>query len=72
MTAARIAGEFVGSLIVSFLLADRFGRRITIITTAVLYLVGQVFVVAAYNRGMFVAGRVVNGLGAGPLFQTVS
>lgn len=72
MTAALIAGEFVGSLVVGFAIADRFGRRATIIGSAVIYLIGQVLVVAAQNRGMFIAGRAINGVGAGPLFQTVS
>ncbi|KAK3676649.1 high affinity glucose transporter [Recurvomyces mirabilis] len=72
MTAALIAGEFFGSLVVGFTIADRFGRRATIIGSAIVYLIGQVLVVAAQNRGMFIAGRAVNGLGAGPLFQTVS
>ena len=72
MTASLIAGEFVGALVVGILLSDRFGRCITIITAAMVYLIGQIIVVAAQNRGMFIAGRVINGLGAGPLFQTVS
>ena len=72
MTAALIAGEFFGSLLVTFVIADRFGRRNTIIATCVIYLVGQAIVVGSVNQGMFIAGRVVNGLGAGPLFQTMS
>ncbi len=72
MTAALIAGEFVGSLLVGLVISDRLGRRVTIITTAGIYLVGQAIIVAAQNRGMFIAGRVINGLGAGPLFQSMS
>ena len=72
MTAALIAGEFAGSLLVNMLVSDRFGRRYTIVFSVVVYLLGQVILVAAQNRAMFIAGRVINGLGAGPLFQTVS
>ena len=72
MTVALIAGEFGGSLLVGHVFSDRFGRRITIIASVVIYLVGQAIIVAAQNQAMFIAGRVINGLGAGPLFQTVS
>ena len=72
MTAALIAGEFAGSLLVNMLVSDRLGRRYTIVFSVVVYLLGQVILVAAQNRAMFIAGRVINGLGAGPLFQTVS
>ena len=72
MTAALIAGEFVGSLLVGLVLSDRFGRRITAIACCGMYLVGQAILVASQNRGMFITGRVLNGLGAGPLFQTMS
>ena len=72
MTAALIAGEFGGSLIIGFFLSDRLGRRATILTSICIYLIGQVLVVAAQKQGMFIAGRVINGLGAGGLFQTMS
>ncbi|KAH8701901.1 general substrate transporter [Talaromyces proteolyticus] len=72
MTVALIAGEFVGSLLIGLFFSDYFGRRITIMITVVLYLIGQVVVVAAQDQAMFIAGRVLNGFGAGPLFQTMS
>lgn len=72
MTAALIAGEFVGSLLLNMFVSDRFGRRYTIIFSVIVYLVGQVILVASQDRAMFIVGRVINGLGAGPLFQTVS
>lgn len=71
MTAALIAGEFVGVLVVN-LFSDRFGRRITIWICVAIYLAGQVLLIAAQGQGMFIAGRVINGFGAGPWFQTVS
>ncbi|PCG95684.1 Major facilitator superfamily domain, general substrate transporter [Penicillium occitanis (nom. inval.)] len=72
MTVSLIAGEFVGSLLIGQFFSDYFGRRMTIMITVVLYLVGQAIVVAAQGPGMFIAGRVLNGFGAGPLFQTMS
>jgi hypothetical protein len=72
MTAALIAGEFGGSLLIGYLLSDRLGRRLTILASVIVYLVGQAIIVASQNQAMFIAGRVVNGLGAGGLFQTMS
>ncbi|KAJ9636447.1 high affinity glucose transporter [Knufia peltigerae] len=72
MTAAMIAGEIVGSLFVGFIFADRFGRKPTIFVSIALYLGGQVILVAAQNQAMFIVGRAINGLGAGPWFQTIS
>lgn len=72
MTVSLIAGEFVGSLLIGQFFSDYFGRRMTIMITVVLYLIGQAIVVAAQGSGMFIAGRVLNGFGAGPLFQTMS
>lgn len=72
MTAALIAGEFGGSLLIGYLLSDRLGRRMTILTSVIIYLIGQAIIVASQNQAMFIAGRVVNGLGAGGLFQTMS
>lgn len=71
MTAALIAGEFVGALFVG-LFSDRFGRRVTIWICVAIYLAGQVILIAAQGQNMFIAGRVINGFGAGPWFQTVS
>ncbi|ETN39303.1 uncharacterized protein HMPREF1541_05526 [Cyphellophora europaea CBS 101466] len=71
MTASLIAGEFVGTILIG-LVSDRFGRRMTIWICIGIYLAGQVVLVAAQSQGMFIAGRVINGFGAGPWFQTVS
>jgi MFS transporter, SP family, sugar:H+ symporter len=72
MTAALIAGEFGGSLLIGFLLSDRIGRRLTIMASILVYLVGQILIVASQDQAMFITGRVINGLGAGGLFQTIS
>jgi MFS family permease len=72
MTSALLAGEFGGSLFIGYILSDRLGRRLTILVSAIIYLIGQSLLVASQNQPMFIAARVVNGLGAGGLFQTVS
>lgn len=72
MTAGLQAGEFGGSLLVGLLLPDRFGRRITILTAVAIYLVGQAILVSSMSQGQFIAGRVLNGFGAGAFFQTIS
>ncbi|KAL6821588.1 general substrate transporter [Trichoderma camerunense] len=71
MTAALIAGELGGSMFTGFLTADRFGRKKTIYLGGVVYIIGQVLVIAAQNQAMFIVGRVVNGLGAGALITTI-
>ena len=72
MTVSLIAGEVVGSLFFGMFISDRLGRRKTTIITVVVYMVGQAILVASQNRAMFLTGRVINGFGAGPCFQTIS
>jgi MFS family permease len=71
MTACLIAGEFGGSLFTGFFVSDRFGRKKTIIFSGILYIIGQIIVVASINQAMFITGRVLNGFGAGGLIQSV-
>ncbi|KAK6371805.1 high affinity glucose transporter [Exophiala oligosperma] len=72
LTAGLQAGEFGGSLIFGLLVPDRFGRRITILSAIAVYLVGQAIVVSSTTQAQFIVGRVINGLGAGAFFQTIS
>jgi len=72
LTAGLQAGEFGGSLILGFLFADRLGRRRTILIGLAIYLVGQIILVASVSQAQFIAARVINGFGAGALFQTMS
>jgi MFS family permease len=72
MTVSLIAGEIVGSLLVGMFVSDRFGRRKAAFMSVIVYLIGQAILVAAQNRAMFFVGRVINGVGAGPMFQVVS
>ena len=58
------AGTFFGAL-VSGSLADRFGRRTTIIMGCVIFIVGVVVQVAATHVEALVVGRLVAGFGVG-------
>ncbi|KAI7083093.1 hypothetical protein KC356_g7826 [Hortaea werneckii] len=72
LTASLQAGELGGSLILGYLISDRLGRRFTILIGVAIYIVGQAILVAPTSQGMFIAARVINGFGAGALFQTMS
>ncbi|MDE3136933.1 MAG: sugar porter family MFS transporter [Acidobacteriota bacterium] len=52
-------------------LADRFGRRATLLLTAAIFVVGAVLCAAAPTAGLLVAGRVIVGLGIGLSSTTV-
>lgn len=58
------AGTFFGALI-SGSLADRFGRRSTIIAGCMIFMAGVVVQVAAPNVNALVVGRLVAGFGVG-------
>ena len=52
-------------------LADKFGRRATLLLTAVIFVVGAVLCAAAPSAAMLVAGRIIVGLGIGLSSTTV-
>ncbi|KAM3522296.1 hypothetical protein MY4038_008685 [Beauveria bassiana] len=59
------AGCFFGALI-TFPAAERFGRKITILTAALVFLLGGTLMTASMgNMSMIVAGRAIAGLGIG-------
>lgn len=76
LTASIQAGAFAGSLLTGAFLADRFGRRWTIIFGSFIFTVGIAICTGANNIYALVAGRVINGLGNGctammvPLWQS--
>ncbi|EPQ50344.1 general substrate transporter [Gloeophyllum trabeum ATCC 11539] len=75
IVASMPAGSFVGALLVSWL-ADRIGRKNTVITSGWIWVVGSILQCAAQNRGMLVVGRIISGLSVGlassvvPLYQS--
>jgi len=62
--ASALYGTVVGSLLGGWP-ADRFGRKATLLWIGVLYLVGAAGSALATNVGVFIAARVIGGLGIG-------
>jgi len=62
--ASALYGTVVGSLVGGWP-ADRFGRKATLLWIGVLYFVGAVGSALAPNVGVFIAARVIGGLGIG-------
>src|SRR5882724_8232541 len=62
--ASALYGTVVGSLLGGWP-ADRFGRKATLLWIGVLYFVGAVGSGLATSVGMFIAARVIGGLGIG-------
>jgi MFS family permease len=59
--ASMPAGSLVGALLVGWL-ADKIGRKKSIIISGMIWVVGSILQAAAVNRGMLVVGRVISGL----------
>lgn len=72
ITASILAGAFAGSLLTGAFLADRLGRRYTILLGSAVFTIGCAISCAANNVEALVAGRVINGLGNGCLTMMVS
>ncbi|EJD07765.1 general substrate transporter [Fomitiporia mediterranea MF3/22] len=74
IVASMPAGSFIGALVVTKL-ADLVGRKLTIILSGILWVIGSIIQCASVNRGMLVVGRIVSGLSIGfasttvPLYQ---
>jgi sugar porter (SP) family MFS transporter len=62
--ASALYGTVVGSLVGGWP-ADRFGRKATLLWIGVLYFVGAVGSALATNVAIFIAARVIGGLGIG-------
>ncbi|KIL54556.1 hypothetical protein M378DRAFT_168849 [Amanita muscaria Koide BX008] len=75
IVAAMPAGSFIGALAV-MQLADRIGRRKTIILSGIIWVIGSILQCASVNRGMLVVGRIISGLSVGlasavvPIYQS--
>ncbi|BCS02848.1 sugar porter family MFS transporter [Aspergillus luchuensis] len=64
ITSILSAGTFFGALIAGDL-ADWFGRRTTIVSGCVVFVVGVVLQTASTSLGLLVAGRLIAGFGVG-------
>ncbi|KAJ8520790.1 hypothetical protein ONZ45_g2436 [Pleurotus djamor] len=75
IVASMPAGSLIGALSVSQL-ADRIGRKKTIILAGIVWIIGSILQCAAQNRGMLVVGRIIAGLSVGissaivPIYQS--
>lgn len=69
ITASLYIGGFAGSLFAA-VPSDRYGRRFVLQVGQVFELVGSILQAAAPGRGVFIAGRVVVGIGMS--FSTVA
>lgn len=64
ITSILSAGTFFGAIIAGDL-ADIMGRKWTVITGCLIYIVGVILQVASTGLGLIVAGRLIAGLGVG-------
>ncbi|THU83050.1 general substrate transporter [Dendrothele bispora CBS 962.96] len=75
IVAAMPAGSFFGALLVTQL-ADRLGRKKSIMLASLIWVLGSILQCASVNRGMLVAGRVISGISVGisstvvPIYQS--
>jgi MFS family permease len=71
ITASIQAGAFAGSLLTGAVLADRLGRKRTLLLGSLIFTIGIAISAASNNVACLVAGRVINGLGNGCLAMMV-
>lgn len=64
------AGSAIGAAICSWS-ADKFGRKRTIQLAAGVLVIGAAICAGSINNGMFLAGRLINGLGIGALVTCI-
>ena len=64
------AGSAIGAAGCSYL-ADKYSRKRTIQWAAIVLTIGAAICAGAVNNGMFMAGRVINGLGIGALVTAI-
>ncbi|KAH0834877.1 general substrate transporter [Lanmaoa asiatica] len=75
IVASMPAGSLFGALAVTSL-ADRIGRKNTIILASIIWIIGGVLQCASINRGMLVVGRIIGGISVGlsssvvPIYQS--
>jgi SP family galactose:H+ symporter-like MFS transporter len=65
-----LAGAIVGAL-TGGSLSDRFGRRVTLLATSIVFIVGAILCAAAMSIAALVVGRIIVGLGIGLACTTV-
>jgi len=75
IVASMPAGSLIGALAVTQL-ADKLGRKKTIILAGMIWVIGSILQCASVNRGMLVVGRIISGISVGlssavvPIYQS--
>ncbi|KNZ78716.1 High-affinity glucose transporter [Termitomyces sp. J132] len=75
MVAAMPAGSLIGALLATQL-ADRLGRKKTVILAGMIWVIGSILQCASIDRGMLVIGRIISGISVGlssavvPIYQS--
>ncbi|KAG5352520.1 hypothetical protein C0989_001954 [Termitomyces sp. Mn162] len=75
MVAAMPAGSLIGALLATQL-ADRLGRKKTVILAGMIWVIGSILQCASIDRGMLVVGRIISGISVGlssavvPIYQS--
>jgi MFS family permease len=64
------AGSAIGCM-VCWYCADKFGRKRTIQAAAIVLIIGAALCAGSINTGMFLVGRLINGLGIGALVTAI-
>ncbi|KAJ6452943.1 arabinose-proton symporter [Mycena sanguinolenta] len=64
------AGSAIGAAVCSWS-ADKFGRKRTIQFASIILIIGTAICAGSVNNGMFMAGRIINGLGIGALVTVI-
>ena len=70
MTSVLELGAWVGTLINGYL-ADRLGRRLTVLVAVVVFCIGVIVQACTSNKDYVFGGRFVTGLGVGSLSMIV-
>jgi sugar porter (SP) family MFS transporter len=74
IVASMPAGSLLGALSVT-ILADKLGRKRTVILSGIVWVIGAILQAASQNRGMLVVGRIIAGISIGiasavvPMYQ---
>ncbi|KAL3703128.1 hypothetical protein TMatcc_010316 [Talaromyces marneffei ATCC 18224] len=71
ITGSIQAGAFAGSLLTGAFLADKLGRKKTLLLGSAIFTVGIAISTVANNVAVLISGRVINGIGNGCLAMMV-